>query len=82
MIWGGIGLVIFLVFMVIAHKRKMQQSVYIPLCLAAGSSGAVLVMHVYGYYFGVFNLYYFIVTTLLIGLVGDFIIRKTVTQNN
>lgn len=76
------GLLLFTALMVVAHKRKYSQAVYIPCCLAAACSATNLVMAGYGYYFGIFNLYFYIVTALVMGLIIDFIIRKTVTQNN
>lgn len=80
MIAAVTGLVFFTVFMVIAHKRRMSQSVYIPICLAAGASGSGLCAKIYSYYVGAYNLYFFIVVALVIGLIIDFIIRKTVVQ--
>lgn len=82
MIYSVIGFVLFTTLMVVAHKRKMSQTLYIPFCLAAATSGATLLVGVYGYYYGVVNLYYYIVTTLVVGLIIDFIIRKTVSQKD
>lgn len=72
------GLVVFTCLMVVARKKKFPLTVYIAVCLAASASGAVLFMAIYGYYFGVFNLYFFIVAALIIGLIIDFLVQKAI----
>lgn len=77
-LYSTAGLVVFTCLMAVARKKKFQLAVYITVCLAASTSGAVLFMAIYGYYFGVFNLYFFIVAALIIGLILDFLVQKTI----